>query len=136
MKPARAAALASLTLLPVLLSAPPGRAGERPTAEQYRLHCSGCHGPDGRGAPPTTPSLHDLAGVARAPGGREYLARVPGVAQAPVSDEALADLLAWVLREFSGAAVDPPYTASEIGDLRRKPLRDPLAARPATSPVP
>jgi mono/diheme cytochrome c family protein len=106
-------------------------AAERPPAEQYLLHCSGCHGRDGGGAPPTTPSLRDLAAVLAAPGGRAYLARVPGVAQAPISDAELAQLLEWVLREFSQATVDPPFSPEEIGRLRSAPLRDPVAARPA-----
>ena len=103
---------------------------ERPPAEQYLLHCSGCHGPDGRGSPPTTPSLHGLGDLLAAPGGRAYLARVPGAAQAPVSDGELARLLGWVLQEFSQTPVEPPYSAEEVGSLRARPLRDPLRARP------
>ncbi len=105
-----------------------------PARELYRLHCSGCHGADGRGVPGTTPDLHALGAVVAAPGGREYLVRVPGVAQAPVENRALAGLLGWVLREFSGTAVEPPYTGDEVGALRQRPLRDPLAARPTGHP--
>lgn len=103
---------------------------DRPPAEQYQLHCSGCHGRDGRGVPGTTPSLHGLAALLEAPGGRSYLASVPGVAQAPVDDAALASLLNWVLAEFSDGTPTVPYTAEEVGALRRHPLRDPGSARP------
>ena len=121
----RAARAAALLLLAVAASAH----ADRPPAEQYQLHCSGCHGPEGRGVPGTTPSLHDLAPLAETPEGRAYLARVPGVAQAPVDDAALAELT-WVLREFSQAELQPPYSADEVGRLRLHPLRDPAGARP------
>ncbi len=98
--------------------------------EHYLLHCSGCHGPDGRGAPGVTPSLHGLSRLLEARGGRAYLAAVPGVAQAPVNDAALAALLNWVIAEFSGDTPAAPYTAEEMGELRATPLRDPEAARP------
>jgi len=99
--------------------------------DDYVLHCSGCHGPTGRGVPGTTPSLRALGPLGDAPGGRAYLARVPGVAQAPLDDARLARLLNWVLAELSGAPAAPPYDAAEIGALRREPLRDTRAARAA-----
>ncbi len=128
MSPRARAALAS-GLLGLALAAP--ASADRPAAEQYQLHCAGCHGPNGRGIPGTTPSLHDLAPLAKTPEGRAYLARVPGVAQAPIDDAALAELLTWVLREFSQVEVSPRYTAREVGRLREDPLRDPIAARPS-----
>jgi mono/diheme cytochrome c family protein len=116
-----------------------GFAGERRgrAAEHYLLHCSGCHGPDGRGIPGVTPSLHGLAALAETAVGRSYLLRVPGVAQAPLSDAELAALLDWVLERFSeasGAATDPPllrFDPREVARWRSRPLRDPLAARRA-----
>jgi hypothetical protein len=69
--------------------------------------------------------------VLAVPGGREYLARVPGVAQAPLSDVRLAALLNWLLAELGGAPPVSPYTAAEVGALRAAPLRDPVAARAA-----
>ena len=99
--------------------------------ENYLLHCSGCHLRDGVGVPGTTPSLRELAPILAAPGGREYLARVPGVVQAPLSNVELARLLNWVLASMSGAPADPPYSEAEIGSLRAKPIRDTVAAREA-----
>jgi hypothetical protein len=61
------------------------------------------------------------------PGGREVLAQVPGVAQAPLDDAALAAVLNWVLRRFGGAEVPAdfaPYTPEEVATLRRRPLTD------------
>ncbi len=109
-----------------MASSPPAFAENQPP-EQYLLHGSGCHG--------TSPSLHDLAAVLEALGGREYLARVPGIAQAPLDDADLARLPNWVLTERSGATMRTPYSPSKIGNLCALPLRDPTAARPnATSP--
>ena len=111
-------------------------AGAPPASEDYLLHCSACHGPDGTGTPGVTPSLHGLASLADTPEGRRYLARVPGAAQAPLSDARLARLLNWVLARFGGGAPTPPYSGAEVGPLRRDPLRDPVAARAALAPVP
>ncbi len=101
-----------------------------PPSEAYVLHCAGCHGTDGSGHADFVPSLRPAGALLARPGGRAYLARVPGVAQAPLSDAQLAALLNWMLAEISGATDFDPYSASEVGALRREPLRDPAAARP------
>ena len=44
------------------------------------------HGLDGTEIPDFVPSLRELAGLLDKKGGRAYLARVPGVAQAPLPD--------------------------------------------------
>lgn len=99
----------------------------------YLLHCAGCHRPDGTGLPPDVPSLAGPLGpLVAAPGGRDYLARVPGAAQAPLSDEALAAVLNWVILEFNADSVPPdfvPLSGKEVGASRRQVLADPLRAR-------
>jgi len=100
-----------------------------PPEEAYQLHCSGCHGPDGAGRASFVPSLRGLVDVLETPGGRAYLARVPGVAQAPLESAALAELLNWVLRELSDERAFEPYEAYELEKWRHDPLRDPAAAR-------
>jgi hypothetical protein len=63
----------------------------------------------------------------RVPGGREFLVQVPGVAQAPLDDAALAGVLNWMLARFGkgDAPADfAPYTAAEVGRLRQRPLTD------------
>ena len=113
-----------------------GAAGSEtpPAAEDYVLHCSACHGLDGQGTPGITPSLHGVAALLDTSEGRRYLGRVPGVAQAPLSDARLARLLNWTLRRYGGRMPTPPYSAREIGSLRRHPLRDPVAARKSLAP--
>jgi hypothetical protein len=67
-----------------------------------------------------------VARFLQVPGGREYLARVPGVATAALSDADLAEVLNWSLARFDPAHLPAdfkPYTAAEIGRLRSKPLR-------------
>jgi mono/diheme cytochrome c family protein len=96
----------------------------------YLLHCAGCHLADGRGNPPSVPPLAGSLGrIVSSPEGRDYLARVPGAAQAPISDEALAAVLNWVLLEFNGATLPrdfKPLRASEVTRSRSRVLADPL----------
>jgi len=99
----------------------------------YAIHCQGCHLADGSATPGKVPALAgSLARFLREPGGREFLVRVPGVANAPLSDAELAALLGWTLRRFDGGALPPdfaPYTAEEVGRLRQTPLVDVNAVR-------
>jgi mono/diheme cytochrome c family protein len=99
----------------------------------YLLHCAGCHLVDGRGNPPSVPSLAGPLGrIVSSPEGRDYLARVPGAAQAPISDDALAAVLNWVLLEFNRATLPrdfKPLRASEVTRSRARVLTDPLKFR-------
>jgi mono/diheme cytochrome c family protein len=99
------------------------------------LQCQGCHLPQGAGAPGGVPDLRGRAALlARAPGGREYLVRVPGVAQAPLSDARLTALLDFVVREFGpedAAAGVAPFSAAEVARWRAQPYADPAPARRA-----
>ena len=74
-----------------------------------------------------------LANFLTVPGGREYLARVPGVANSTLSDADLAALMNWLIPEM-GPSVPlafKPYSAQEIGALRRNRLQDVNSARAA-----
>src|SRR5262245_58917235 len=93
------------------LSALAAAAAAAPPAEDYLLHCSGCHGQSGAGVPGVVPPLSGLSSFLASPEGRAYLVRVPGVAQSSLDDERLAALLNWVMREMSGVAPDPAYDA-------------------------
>ena len=110
--------------------APATRAVERPESgsveQNFLLFCAGCHGPDGAGVPGRVPplrgSLSRLLGVA---GGREFLLRVPGVANSALSDDALAAVMNWCVRRFADeqvAARQSAYTAAELAAARREPL--------------
>ncbi len=95
--------------------------------QHWVLNCQGCHRPDGTGSDATAPSIAGtVARFLHAPGGREYLGRVPGVATSPLADADLAELLNWMLWRFDAAHIPAdfqPYTAEELGRLRQQPLR-------------
>jgi mono/diheme cytochrome c family protein len=99
----------------------------------YAIHCQGCHLADGSATEGKVPALAgSVACFLRAPGGRAYLVRVPGVANAPLADAELAALLEWTLARFDAASIPPdhtPYTAEEVGRWRREPLVDVSAER-------
>lgn len=99
----------------------------------YMLQCQGCHRADGSGAPGAVPDLRGSLGrFLGVPGGREYLVRVPGAAQTSLSDERLAALLDWMIREFgpAEAAADlEPYRAEEVARWRADPYLEVQAVR-------
>jgi mono/diheme cytochrome c family protein len=101
----------------------------------YLLYCRGCHLADGTGVQDAVPSLVNTLGqFAASPEGREYLVRVPGVSQTPMSDEQLAAVLNWVMTEFNNDVLPQdhrPYTAEEVRKARTKVLEDPLRTRAA-----
>lgn len=101
----------------------------------YLLHCSGCHRADGSGTIPEVPSLRGTVGSLVATSeGREYIVRVPEVAQAPLDDKDLARLLNWMLREFNAQTLPEefqPITDREVATARTRVLADPLRARAA-----
>ena len=121
-------AFVSVAVASVLAAATAGAADE--TAEHdYVLHCSGCHRADGTGAPEEVPSLVGIDRFLGSAEGRAYLIRAPGVAQAPVGDERLAELMNWVVVRFGATRKSPGYTEAEVAAWRRDPLRDPTELR-------
>ena len=97
----------------------------------YWLHCAGCHLLDGSSAPPEVPTLIDEPGrIVALPGGRDYLMRIPGVAQAGLDDAKLAEVLNFMLEEFSSATL-PPGLQTPFSRSRGGPGAAAGAARPA-----
>jgi mono/diheme cytochrome c family protein len=97
------------------------------------LQCQGCHTPDGRGVPGRVPSFKGFLGkFLQVDGGREFLVRVPGAAQSPLTDAELAALTNWMLRHFSAAELPTkfdPYGEAEVARLRSQPLVEVSAER-------
>jgi mono/diheme cytochrome c family protein len=110
----------------VAVAALAASAPRRPPETNYMLHCQGCHRPDGSGVPGAVPAFPgQVAKFLRTPSGRAFLVRVPGAANAPVSDGELADLLGWIVRRFDAANMPADFSdfsAEEVGRLRREPL--------------
>lgn len=104
----------------------------------YLLHCAGCHLPQGKGVPPEVPTLVESLGrIAASEEGRDYIARVPGASQAPITDAQLAAVLNWVLLEFNSETLPGSFiqlTAEEVGKSRARVLSDPLKMRKALWP--
>ncbi len=98
----------------------------------YMLNCQGCHLADGAGVG-DIPQMQGFVGnFLRVPGGREFVVRVPGVANAPLSDADLAELLNWMLMQISADQLPQdfkPYTAAEVERYRYRPLTDVNAVR-------
>jgi len=94
--------------------------------QHWTLNCQGCHRADGTGTDETAPSLAGtVAKFLHASGGREYLGEVPGVASSALADADLAEVMNWMLFRFDRAHVPAkfePYTADEVGRLRKSPL--------------
>jgi hypothetical protein len=92
----------------------------------YQLHCMGCHLADGSGQPGRVPSIRrTLVLFSQSSQGREYVARVPGVAQSPLSSEDTATLLNWMARNLSDLKLPAgftDYSPAEIQALRAHPL--------------
>ena len=95
----------------------------RPPAENYVIHCSGCHKPNGSGSPSNlVPDIRNVIGhFTKVSKGREYLIQVADISQAPLRNDEIAALMNWVLREFSKQQLSKdfkPYTQEEVKELR------------------
>ena len=100
----------------------------------YMLNCQGCHGAEGLGtADGSVPVMKDFVGrFLLLPQGREFLVRVPGSANAALTDQRLAEVLNWMLPQISRAQIPAdfvPYSAAEVARLRARPLADVNAER-------
>jgi cytochrome c553 len=94
----------------------------------YLLGCGGCHGENGLSNSRLVPELHDAVGYfLNTTAGREYLVRLPNVAFSTLSDRELADVLNFMVFSLGGASVPAgarPYTETEVGRLRQRPLNE------------
>jgi len=108
----------------VLGAAAPARAYE--PRVNFQLQCMGCHHADGAGEEGRVPSVRrTLVPFSGSTEGRDFVMRVPGVAQAPLSDAEVAALLNWMVRNLSDVPVPAgfvDYTAAEVGQARHRPL--------------
>lgn len=104
----------------------------------YLLHCGGCHRPDASGVLPSVPPLADTLGrIIATAEGRDYVVRVPGASQTPLSDDALAAVMNWVLRNFNADTLPAdfePLSGQEVGQSRRNVLADPQKMRESLWP--
>src|SRR5229473_1882664 len=94
----------------------------------YLLSCGGCHGLNGVSNSRLVPDLKDQVGFfLNLPEGRGYVVRLPNVAFSMTTDEALTDLMNYVVFTLGGDSVPKgtkPYTTHEVSQLRRSPLTE------------
>lgn len=99
----------------------------------FELHCMGCHLADGSGEQGRVPSIRrSLALFSTTLEGRDYVVRVPGVAQSPLSNDETAALLNWMIENLSERGVPThvaKYSAAEIQRSRGQPLAQVEAVR-------
>lgn len=103
-------------------------AGGYGAAVNYQLQCMGCHRADGSGEAGRVPSVRrSLALLSTIPEGRDFVIRVPGVAQSPLSNEETAALLNWMLKNLSDLQIPASvadYSAAEVQRSRGSPLAE------------
>lgn len=99
----------------------------------YQLQCMGCHGADGSGEAGRVPSIRrTLVPFSLVPEGREFVLRVPGIAQSALNDHDVAVLLNWMARNLSDVPLPDnfvEYTALEVSRFRHNPLTTVKTAR-------
>lgn len=131
-----------LALVPLVCACSAMSADEsdvRLTAAQsrYMEDCGGCHGIQGSSAKDEIPELRGSVGwFLCSQTGREYIVRLPNVAFANADDPLLADVMNFVVFGFGEESVPKdasPYTAREVGELRRKPLKNEQLQRMRTA---
>jgi hypothetical protein len=115
-------------LIGALGAAAVNAAGSYGAAVNYQLQCMGCHRADGSGEAGRVPSVRrSLALLSTIPEGRDFVIRVPGVAQSPLSNEETAALLNWMLKNLSDLQVPAgvaDYSAAEVQRSRGAPLAE------------
>jgi hypothetical protein len=124
--------VASLTIALSSAAATNAAWGYQPKVN-FQLQCMGCHLADGSGQSGRVPSIRrSLVLFSRSAEGREYVIRVPGVAQSPLSNEDTAALLNWMARNLSDLKIPADFTdysAAEIQRSRNRPFAKVKAVR-------
>jgi hypothetical protein len=95
--------------------------------------CGGCHGILGIASKKDVPQLRGEVGAFLCTAaGREYIVRLPNVAFANMSDRLLAEVMNFVVFDLGGISAPrgaAPYSAAEVAELRRRPLKNAPLAR-------
>ena len=87
----------------------------------YLLHCSGCHGQDGRGLESKgIPALQDQVGyLLRAKGGRAFVMQVPGLLSAGMLDDRAAGVTNYIILRFAGASMPEKFSLFDAKEAKR-----------------
>lgn len=95
-------------------------------AEQnWVLNCQGCHKVGALGLGSDMPNLNgEISKLLSFQEGIDYIGRVNGIANAPLSDEALTDLVNWMLVTYDPTNIPSEFkgfSVEQIHELRKKP---------------
>lgn len=95
---------------------------------KYYEGCGGCHGLNGVSAREQIPVLRSQVGLFLCSDeGRRYIVQLPNVSFAAMDDATLAATMNFVVFKLGGNSVPEgarPYSAKEIGVLRKTPLKN------------
>ena len=112
---------------------PAANADDHRASVNYKIHCQGCHLPDAIGFADKVPRMKDFVGYfLHSQEGREFVIRVPGVATSTLSDDAITELMNWLLLTYSADQLPGdfmPYSAAEVAGLRLDLEGDPESTR-------
>jgi hypothetical protein len=99
--------------------------------QDYILHCQGCHGANGSGTVGHVPALRStFIPLLQVNGGRDYLLRVPGVANTVLKPAATAAVMNWLLSQFATEInKDVLFSVEEVTTARGEPLLSVRATR-------
>ena len=102
--------------------------GSRDAKTNFMLQCQGCHRADGAGIVGSVPDLRTYGRLFLTSGkGRRYYVSVPGSANAPLSNDELADVLNYIIDAIimpaDGSSKPIQYfDESEVGNYRQEKI--------------
>jgi hypothetical protein len=88
----------------------------------YQIFCQGCHSEDGVGHKSVPDLRESMSQFMRFEEGRQFMVQVPGSANSVLSNEQLAEVLNWMVSEFSSNKTWRDYSAAEVAEYRKTPL--------------
>ena len=112
----------SLALALTFALMPIAAADDHRASINYMIHCQGCHLPEAVGFAGQVPRMKDFVGYfLHSDEGREFVIRVPGVATSSLSDDALTEMMNWLLLTYSAEQLPKPFipfSTEEVAALR------------------
>jgi hypothetical protein len=115
-------------ILAALLGALPLVARSYAPNVNYQLQCMGCHLGDGSGQIGRVPSFRrTFIPLSLTAEGRNFIIRVPGVAQSPLTDEETADLLNWIALSLCDDTLPAAYKSFTSLEVQRRRAEGPLS---------
>lgn len=120
-------------LLALVVALPAGSAMANDGARSdYILRCAGCHGMSGegtlRGGVPAFPD--SIGAIAESREGRAYIFHVPGVQSASLDPAETAEVMNYILDQWSDGRA-PPFSEAEVREHLSRPVPDIVALRRA-----